>query len=652
MKTNHMLILAFLLAAMPLQAKVYNVNSPSGKLSLSVNPGRTTEWSLSVNGHQVMGPGRIALIEDGVTLGDNARVQRTFKGSRSEHIVAPFYRQAEFDAKYNFLTLKMKGGYSLEFRAYDDGVAYRFVTEGKGSRKVENEIAEFNFAKPYNMLVPYARTSNNDRYRTSFESLYDEVNAGDVAKADGRLAFMPVYADLGEDGRVLLTESDLWAYPGMFLRSTEKGFEAEFPPYPNDTQVQDAKYLDYLNVVEASRTFPWRIVAYAEDEGGLAVNNMVYQLATPCKLDDISWIRPGQSTWDWWNAFRRHGVDFKAGINTETYLYDIDFAAKYGIQYVLIDDGWYKNKNIFTPIDSMDIRKICDYAAEKGVKVILWVSKGVLGLKPAKVFEHYSKIGVSGFKIDFFDSQEAAMVSRINMYAEEAAKYHLIVDFHGHFKPVGLNRTWPNVLNYEGVFGLENMKWCNPDRCDMPRNDVILPFIRQAAGAMDYTPGALRNATKRDFRAVNERPMSQGTRAHQLACYVVFDEPLAMLCDSPSDYLKEDETTRWITSIPTVFDHTEILSAKIGEYVVTMREKDGKYYVGGLTNWEARKLKFGLGSLPEGRWKLKLFMDGKNADTVATDYVLGFFENDRKELDSVEIPLAPGGGFVMILEKI
>ena len=627
-KTNHILILAILMVAMPLQCT----------------------WSLEVGGEKVLDDNDLALEFEGLTLGQGAKVLKQTRQSRSEHIVAPFYRQAEFDTKYNALTLKMKGGWSLELRAYDDGVAYRFATSMQGERKVLGEKAEFNFCKPYGMLVPYARISKNDRYRTSFESLYDEVNAGDASKADGRLALMPVYVDLGDAGRLLLTESDLWAYPGMFLRTTDRGFEAEFPPYPNNTQVQDGKYLDYLNVVEGTRTYPWRIVAYAEDEKGLAVNNMVYQLATPCKLDDISWIKPGKSTWDWWNAIRRHGVDFKAGINTETYLYDIDFAAKYGIEYILIDDGWYRNKNIFNPIDGLDIRKICDHAGEKGVKVILWVSKGVLGLRPAKAFEHYSKMGVAGFKIDFFDSQEAAMVSRINMYAEEAAKYHLVLDFHGHYKPVGLNRTWPNVLNFEGVAGLENLKWAGSD-FDMPRNDVILPFIRQAAGAMDYTPGALRNASKKEYRTVNERPMSQGTRAHQLACYVVFDEPFAMLCDSPSDYLKEDETTRWIASIPTVFDRTEILSAKIGEYVVTMREKDGKYYVGGLTNWEARNLAVDTSFLPEGNWKWKIFMDGKNADTVGSDYVLGFFNSITKDKGPVTIPLAPGGGFVMVFEK-
>ena len=651
MKKILLLLALASLTLQPVSAKDYNVVSPSGQLQLTVSVGVGTAWSLSVGGETVLKDNNVSMVIEDRTLGQDAKVVKVRKGSVSEHIVAPFYRQAEFDAAYNWLTLKMKGDWSLELRAYDDGIAYRFVTNRPDVRKVYSETAEFNFTQPYDMLVPYVHKRNDgDRYRSSFENLYVDVKAGDVFVADGRLAFMPVYVDLGEKGRLLLMESDLWDYPGMFLKNTEKGFEAEFPPYPNNVNEQDAKYLDYMNMVAGTRTFPWRIIAYGKDETSLPTNNMVYQLAAPCKLDDISWIKPGLSTWDWWNAFRRHGVDFKAGINTETYLYDIDFAAKYGIPYILIDDGWYKNKNIFTPIEAMDIPKICAHADEKGVKVLLWVSKGVLGLKPEKAFEHYSKMGVAGFKIDFFDSQEAAMVNRINMYAEAAAKYNLVVDFHGIYKPVGLSRTWPNVLNYEGVFGLENLKWCNPDRCDMPKNDVTLPFIRQAAGQMDYTPGALRNATRKEFRAINRKPMSMGTRAHQLACYVVFDSPLQMLCDSPSDYLKEDETTRWITSIPTVFNSTRILDGRIGEYVVTLREKDGKYYVGGMTNWDARDLDVDFGFLPEGEWRCRIFRDGVNADTVGEDYAVSEYGIKAGQKETVH--LAPGGGFVMIVDKI
>ena len=651
MKKILFLLIAASIAIPSLSAKDYKLGSPSGKLQLTVSLTDKTSWSLSVEGETVLKDNRISMVIDEKTIGLNPKVLKVRKGTVSEHVAAPFYRQAEFDATYNWLTLKMKGDWSLELRAYDEGVAYRFVTNRPDIRKVYSETAEFNFANPYDMLVPYVlKRKDGDLYRTSFENLYADVKAGDLSKADGNLAFMPVYIDLGEKGRLLLMESDLWDYPGMFLKTTESGFEAEFPSYPNNVNVQDAKYLDYLNVTAGTRTFPWRIIAYGKDEKALPANNMVYALASPCKLDDISWIKPGLSTWDWWNAFRRHGVDFKAGINTETYLYDIDFAAKYGIPYILVDDGWYKNSNIFTPIDAMNIPKICSHAAEKGVKVLLWVSKGVLGLKPEKAFEHYSKIGVAGFKIDFFDSQEAAMVNRINMYAEAAAKYRLVVDFHGIFKPVGLSRTYPNVLNFEGVYGLENLKWCNPDRCDMPRNDVTLPFIRQVAGPMDYTPGALRNATRREFRSVSGKPMSMGTRAHQLACYVVFDAPLQMLCDSPSDYLKEDETTRWIVSIPTVFARTSILDARIGEYVLTLREKDGRYYIGGMTNWDARDLDVDFSFLPEGAWRCRIFRDGVNADTVGEDYAVSEFgiDSGRKE----KIHLAPGGGFVMIIDKI
>ena len=660
MRKTLLLLLAAVFCAAHIYAKGYSVASPSGKLVMSVSTGAETTWALSVNGEKVLDGNKIAMelwAIDGnntIILGNNAKVQKVRKGKVRESIHAPLYRQASFETEYNWLSLKMKGDYSLEIRAYDDGVAYRLVTEHSPRNHIPlwsimSETVEFNFTKPYGTIVPYARTGNNDKYRTSFESLYEEVKAGDVATADGRLAFMPVYIDLQDKGRLLLMESDLWDYPGMFLRTTDKGFAAEFPPYPDNLEVQNGKYMNYLNQVSSSRTYPWRVIAYADDDAGLPVNNMVYQLAAPSKIKDISWIAGGHSSWDWWNDFRLWNVPFKAGINTESYRYHIDFASEYGLEYVLIDEGWYKKGDMFSPIEGIDIPGLCSYAKEKGVKIMLWVSKGVLGLMPERAFKLYSEMGVSGFKIDFFDSQEAAMVNRINMYAEMAAEYHLVVDFHGIYKPVGLSRTWPNVLNYEGVYGLENMKWAEPDKTDMPRNDVILPFVRQASGRMDYTPGAMRNASRKDYRPVNRKPMSQGTRAHQVACYVVFDEPLAMLCDSPSIYIQEDETTRFIASVPTVFDRTSILSGKIGEYIVTLREKDGRYYVGCLTSWQARDLSVDFSFLPEGRWKCSLFADGRNADTVGEDYSLSAVSVDSSS--SVDVHLAPGGGFAMVITK-
>ncbi len=643
-------IVLALCASAPIFAGTYSVKSPSGKLVLSVSTGHETTWKLTVNGCTVIDDSALSLDLGDRILGKDSKVTGRSSGQKTESIDAPFYRQRHFSSCYNYLTLKMKGGWALELRAYDDGVSYRYVTSFKDDVRVKGEKVEYRFADSFDMLVPFTRNRpSKDRYITSFENEYEALRSGDTSKEGDRLAFLPIYIDLHENGRLLLMESDLWDYPGMFLHATDKGFEAEFPPYPANVQVQDGKYLDYLVDTEGTRSYPWRIIAYAEDETGLPVNNMVYQTSSPSRLDDVSWITPGLSTWDWWSGNRLHGTDFKAGINTETYIYHIDFASKYGIPYILVDAGWYESNNMFRTVAGFDIRKICDYAKSKGVKVILWVSKGVLGLKPEKAFKHYSELGVAGFKIDYFDSQEAAMVNRLALYAEAAAKYRLVLDFHGIFKPSGLQRTWPNVLNFEGVFGLEQVKWAVPERTDMPRNDVMIPYIRMASGPMDYTPGALRNSTRSEFRALDKKPMSMGTRAHQLACYVCFDSPFGMLCDSPSDYIKNDETTRWIVSIPTTFDRTVIPDGRIGEYFVSAREKDGKWYVGVLDSWNERDLTLHFPFLPEGEWKYRMFADGVNADTVPEDYRVS--SGIVNSTSCVDIHLAPGGGCVMILEK-
>lgn len=631
------ILLSLFFGFINLSAKVYEVKSPSGKLTLSVSAGTTCTWSLSVGEKQIIKDSRLGLDAGSVVLGDNAVVARRLRGSKTENIEAPFYRQARFNTQYNYLILKMRGGWDLEMRAYDDGVAYRFVTHFKKPLRIFGESLEFQFTDSFETLAPFVIPDKKDRYRSSFENEYSSFKTGD--DMGDNLAFTPVYVDIGDAGRLLLMEADLWDYPGMFLKTAAQGFEAEFPPCPSG----------YLADVDGERTYPWRIVAYAEHEIGLPVNNMVYQLAAPCRIEDTSWIKPGQSSWDWWAGFTLHGVDFTAGINTESYLYAIDFAAKYGLRYILVDAGWYKDNNVFDIADGFDPSRICSYANSKGVGVILWASEKVLGPHPDKIFDHYSKIGVSGFKIDYFDSQDAATVKRVGMYAEVAAKYHLVLDFHGIYKPTGLNRTWPNVLNFEGVFGLEQLKWCNPGKTDMPRHDAIIPYVRMAAGFMDYTPGALRNACRSDFRSVTTRPMSMGTRAHQLACYVCFDSPFTMLCDSPSDYLSEDETTRWISSIPTVFDSSSVLSGKIGEWIVSLREKDGMYFIGGLGSWDERTVVLDFSFLPEGQWRYRLFSDGVNADKVASDYSVS--EGTVTADDKMDIHMAPGGGFVVMLEK-
>ena len=648
-----------LIALQSVDAKVYTVKSPSGVLEVAVDVAEKTTYTLSVNGEQVLAPSRIAMeLECGAVLGDNMRVRKTATGSKSEHIVAPMYRQAEFDATYNYLTITSRDGYSIEFRAYDDGVAYRFVTAKNEELTVKNEVVEFNFPEDYNLVIPYA-DKRNDPYYSSFESQYTLEKTSDVKSHVDRLAFMPVMVDAGKSGKLLLTESDVEDYPGLFVTFAEEkiGLKAFPTPRPSEWKItgsgskRPTAYAEIVAITKGERTFPWRVVGYAADDTQLPVNNMVYQLAAPSRVEDTSWIKGGKSTWDWWNGVRLYGVDFRAGINTETYKYHIDFAAKYGIEYVMLDDGWYPfhERNLLKPYESMNIPELVKYAEERGVKLLLWAVGQTLLEQVEEACEHYLKMGIAGFKVDFFDAQDQLLVQDIYRLAEVTAKHKLLIDFHGMYNPTGLSRTYPNVINYEGVFGLEQMKWTDRDRADMPLNDVLIPYIRMAAGPMDYTQGAMLNAAKGDFRSIDKRPMSQGTRAHQVAMYVVYDAPFSMLCDTPSNYLREEETTRYIASIPTVFETSKVISGKVGEHIVMARQKDGVWYVGGLTSWVARDVEVDFSFLGEGEWEVALFRDGINADLTGLDYKTETLS--VKSADKHQIHMAPGGGFAMIIKQ-
>ena len=637
----------------------YTLGSPDGRLQLTVTVGDSTTYALSVAGRSVVAPSRIAMrTDDGRVFGDGARVRKVSRGRTEETIAAPLYRQSRFTAAYDWLTLQLSNDCSLEFRAYNDGVAYRFSTSAKDSLTIVNECVAFNLAEDFPLVIPYA-DRRPDLYESSFESQYTFERAADVASHTDRLAFLPITVDLGADGHLLLTESDVEDYPGLFITcgASPHSLAGVHPPVPAEIRItgsgskRPVRYTDYTARVAGRRTYPWRVIGYAADDTQLPVNNMVYQLAAPNRIGDTSWIRGGRSTWDWWNGVRLYGVDFRAGINTETYRYHIDFAAEYGIDYVLIDDGWYRRSETtrFEPVDGLDIAQLCSYAAQKGVRILLWAVGNALLEEAESMCAKYAAMGVAGFKVDFFDAQDQHLVQDIYALAEVTARHRLLIDYHGMYKPTGLSRTYPNVVNYEGVFGLEQLKWTDRDRADMPLNDVTLPFIRMAAGPIDYTQGAMINATKEDFRAIDKRPMSQGTRAHQVATYVVFDSPLVMLCDSPTHYILQSETTRYITNIPTVFDRTEILDGRIGQYIVTARERDGKWYVGGLTSWEPRTATVDCAFLGEGEWQARIFRDGINSDRSAEDY-----RTETRTVSSasrLEIDMAPGGGFAICFER-
>ena len=574
-------------------AKTYDLKSPDGKIAVRVDVGAdAVTYSISRDGKELIAPSPLSLtLADGRVLGRKASVRKASAKSVDEIIEAPFYKRSAVEDRYNSLTLTFKGDYGIDFRAYDDGAAYRFRTSMKDEITVTDELVDIRFPEDFTTLVPYARDGKKEPglaryYFNSFENTYSTQPVSKVA--DDRLAFLPILADAGT-AKIVITEADLEDYPGMYLYNPTggKALRGNFAPYPakevqgghNELQLLVTEREDFIARTSGTRTFPWRVFAIAGRDIQLADNDMVYRLAAPSRVEDVSWIKPGKVAWDWWNTWNLYGVDFKSGINNETYKYYIDFAADHGIEYVILDEGWAVNK-----------------------------------------------------KADLFQ-----VVPEIDL--PELVAYH---------KPAGIQRTYPNVLNFEGVFGLEQMKWTS-EKTDMVTYDVTIPFIRMLAGPMDYTQGAMRNATRRNFRAVGSEAMSQGTRCRQLAEYVIFESPFNMLCDSPSNYMREPECTEFIASVPTTWDETVGLDGRVGEYVSIARRKGDTWYVGGMTDWNARTLTIDLGFLGEGAYTAELFRDGVNADKAARDY----------KRESVEIPadrkltvkMAPGGGFALKVSR-
>ena len=317
---------------------------------------------------------------------------------------------------------------------------------------------------------------------------------------------------------------------------------------------------------------------------------------------------------------------------------------------MILDEGWAVNKqaDLMQVVPEIDLEELCAYAKEKGVGLILWAGYWAVNRDMETVFLHFSRMGVKGFKIDFMDRDDQQMVNFYTACAEMGAKYKMMIDFHGAYKPTGLHRTYPNVINFEGVHGLEQMKW-GQDGKSQVIYDVTIPFIRMVAGPFDYTQGAMRNATLNNYRPVNSEPMSPGTRCRQLAEYVIFDAPLTMLCDSPSNYLQEPECTQFIAEIPTVWDETLALGGKIGEFVTMARRSGDNWYIGSMTDWTPRDITIELGFLPAGRYRIEIFRDGKNADRAARD----FAKEERTVVpgDKIKVHLAPGGGWAAKLVR-
>lgn len=635
----------------------WTLKSPDNMIAVTVVSGDSLTYSAAYDGKQILLPSTIGLrLSSGEEVGPG---KATVADSRQvrRRIASPFYRADSINDNFNSLTLNLPGRWKVEFRAYDDGVAYRFINGNKKPLKIENELAAIRFASADKSWVPYVNvkdySSFEKQFQNSFENTYTvgPLNALDRKK----LIFLPVVVQPEVAGpKVLITETDLNNYPGMYVNATGNdelnGVWATMPKswhqggHNRLQRIVDTRE-PYIADIPGMRALPWRIAVIAPDDAALASTNLSYLLAEPSKVADTSWIKPGKVAWDWWADWNLRNVDFESGINNPTYKAFIDFASRNGIEYVILDEGWAVNleADLMKVVPEIDLPELVAYGDSLGVGLILWAGYLAFDRDMENVCRHYADMGIKGFKVDFMDHDDQLMTDFNHRAAETTARYGLLLDLHGTHKPAGLHRTWPNVINFEGVHGMEQMKWSSPS-VDQVTYDVQIPFIRQAAGPMDYTQGAMRNATRRDYRPVNDDPMSQGTRAHQLAMYMVFDSPLTMMCDTPMNYDDNPESRDFICSVPTVWDETIILDGKIGEYIVTARRKGSEWFIGGMTDWTPRDIDINLSFIGAGR-QLTLLTDGVNAHRNARD--LKVRELTLPSDGKITVHMAPGGGFAI-----
>lgn len=641
------------------ETRTFKLSSPDNNLTIIIETGEIMKWRLQSGRRFLIKPSAIGLVlKDGDTIG-SGNVVKSKKRSFKKWIKAFNYKKDSVKDYYNELELQLLNHDKIIFRAYDDGMAYRFASGRNDSIIVQNEIAEFNFDSDLNSFIPYVNNEFEkgefDMYQVSFENTYNYLPFSEIVKDTA--IFAPVLVDLN-DRKLGITEADLESYPGMFLQRSDEGygFRADFARYPveeiqgghNNLQSFVTSRADFIASTKGTRNFPWRVIIVSNQDRDLLNNDMVYRLAAPSRIKDSSWIQPGKVAWDWWNDWNISGVDFPAGINTATYKYYIDFASDHNVENILLDEGWAESNDIMKVVPDINLEEIVKYARQKNVGVWLWGGWLPLDRKTDEAFSTYSKLGIKGFKVDFMDRDDQKMVDFYYRIARKAAQYQLMIDFHGSYKPTGLQRTYPNVLNFEGVQGLEHVKWSNPD---FPQYDCSIPFIRMLAGPLDYTPGAMRNAIKKNFRDVRSKPMSQGTRVHQLALYVIYEAPFAMLADSPTQYLKEPESVQFISRIPTVFDETVALAGQVGQYAAIARRKDAIWYLGSITNWNKRELELDLSFLDsERKYEAVIFKDGVNAERDATDYIREIIKVDASQVPKLK--MAQGGGFAAIIYPI
>ena len=646
---KYLLLLMFLCLASLLHSQnKFELVSPNGEIKVLFNLSDKIYYSIDYNGEVLLKDNSIQLTLKNQVLGQNPKLRRQKRMSIDEYLtpVVPL-KYSKINNRYNQLLLTFKD-YSVEFRAFDDGVAYRFLTSQKGDVEVMSEEFAINFPSDYLLHL-----QQPGGFKTAYEEPYTHIWSN-TWKPEDKMAVLPALIDTKKDYKILISESDLTDYPCMFLKGTgENGLISTFPKTPlaftesGDRSVKIIEEADYIAKTKGMRNYPWRYFVISRNDKQLIENTMTYRLAEKNQLQDVSWIKPGQVSWEWWNDASPYGpdVNFVAGYNLATYKYYIDFASKFGIPYIIMDEGWAEStRDPYTPNPKVDLHELIRYGKERNVGIVLWLTWLTVE-NNFDLFKTFKEWGVKGLKIDFMDRSDQWMVNYYERVAREAAKYHLFVDFHGSFKPAGLEYKYPNVLSYEGVRGMEQMGGCYPD------NSLYLPFIRNAVGPMDYTPGAMISMQPNVYRAERPNAASIGTRAYQLALFVVFESALQMLADNPTLYYRNEDCTRFITQVPVTWDETVALEAKAGEYVIVAKRKGDKWFIGGIANngEKEREFTIKLDFLNKGRsYQMTSFEDGINAGRQAMDYRCKSSQVKVGELLTVK--MVRNGGFAAIIE--
>lgn len=649
------IVLGVLLSSPLFSQKILELLSPDQNIKLTVSITDSLTYQLSFKNQPVGGPSVIDMfLNDGRTLSPSKGIRKTTRRSNDAVIISPVpEKRINIPDIYNELKIDLKTQFAVTFRVYNDGVAYRMSCTFKDSIIVKNEVAQFAFPSSNLLFSEVLQGGRIDKFHTSFEENYFTKPLDSITS--NNLLFNPAVILPTSGPKIAITESDVDDYPGMFFTGNGSNkLSAAFAPYPKIEQAAMAEYSqvvvagreNFIAKTEGTRNFPWRILMIAEHDKDLPANDLVYRLAPPSTLSDHSWIKPAQSTDEWIINTNLFNVNFKTGINTDTYKYYIDFAEKFGIESVMMDAGWSDNNDLFKINPNINMPEILSYAKSKGVKINMWTLGMTLNKQLEPALARFNEWGVGFIMSDFFDRNDQVSMNTIKRIAEACGRHKIMVMFHGAPPPSGFNRTYPQAITREGVLGSEFNIWS--DRVT-PSHNVTLPFTRMLAGPFDYEPGLLNNGTAKSFRPIEGHVMSNGTRTNQLAMYIVYESPIQFFSGNPSQGIPEPEFIGLLGSIPTVWDTTVVVDAAISKYIITARRKNGNWYIGAMTDSTTREFNVPLEFIGEGQYAATICEDGINADRYAGDYKIT--SRVVTSADKLKFVMQPGGGYVVRLLK-